>query len=138
MAARKTAQPRDRRGRFMKRPTPVLLSPLMLQHLLYHTIPLERREPANILELAKPLQLVDGANMARTSFTPVGISAGSPEPSLRPSPATGHDAEILGVYDPDLGYDAEIFHISSPHGGLDLHFAQGYWEGYVATFPYTQ
>jgi hypothetical protein len=69
-----------------------------------------------------------------TSFTPVGISAGSPEPSLRPSPATGHNAEILGVYDPDLGYDAEIFHISSPHGGLDLHFAQGYWEGYVDTF----
>jgi hypothetical protein len=60
MAARRTVQPRDHRGRFMKRPTPVLLSPLMLQHLLYHTIPLERREPANVLELTKPLQLVDG------------------------------------------------------------------------------
>jgi hypothetical protein len=28
---------------------------------------------------------------------------------LRPSPAMGHDAEILGIYDPDLGYYAEKF-----------------------------
>jgi len=32
--------------------------------------------------------------------TPVGNSADSPEPLLRPSPAIGHDAEILDVYDP--------------------------------------
>jgi hypothetical protein len=32
----------------------------------------------------------------------------------------------------------KIFHISSPSGGLDSHFAQGYWGGYVETFPYTQ
>jgi hypothetical protein len=60
MPARKTAQPRDNRGRFTKRKAPVVLSPLQLQSLLYHTISLERREPANILELVKPLQLVDG------------------------------------------------------------------------------
>jgi hypothetical protein len=32
----------------------------------------------------------------------------------------------------------KIFHISSPNGGLDLHFAQGYCEGDVETFPYIQ
>jgi hypothetical protein len=32
-----------------------------------------------------------------TSFTLVGSSADSPELLLRPSPATGHDAEILEV-----------------------------------------
>ena len=30
------------------------------------------------------------------------------------------------------------FRISRPSGGLDSHFAQGYWGGYVETFPYTQ
>ena len=50
----------------------------------------------------------------------------------------GHDAEILGVCDPDLGYDAEKVRISRPNGRLDRHVAQGYWEGYVETFPYTQ
>jgi hypothetical protein len=30
------------------------------------------------------------------------------------------------------------FRISSPNGGLDTYFAQGYWEGYVETFPHTQ
>jgi hypothetical protein len=35
--------------------------------------------------------------MAKASFTPVGNSADSPEPLLRPSPATGHAAEILDV-----------------------------------------
>jgi hypothetical protein len=45
--------------------------------------------------------------MATTSFTPVGNTADSPEPILRPSPATGYHAEILDVYYPDLGYDTE-------------------------------
>jgi hypothetical protein len=31
------------------------------------------------------------------SFTPVGNSAASPEPLLRPSPATGHSANMLEV-----------------------------------------
>jgi hypothetical protein len=35
--------------------------------------------------------------LAKTSFTLVGNSADSPEPRLRPSPATGHAAEILEV-----------------------------------------
>jgi hypothetical protein len=48
-------------------------------------------------------------NMATTSFSLVGNSADSPEPLLRPSPATGHDAEMLEVEDPNLGYDAETF-----------------------------
>jgi Lipocalin-like domain len=53
-------------------------------------------------------------NMAMTSLTLVGHSAGFPEPILRPSPATGHDAEILDVYDPYLGYDAETFPYQQP------------------------
>jgi hypothetical protein len=28
----------------------------------------------------------------------------------------------------------KIFRISRHNGGLDRHFAQGYWEGYVETF----
>jgi hypothetical protein len=32
-----------------------------------------------------------------TSFTPVGNSADSPAPLLRPSPATDHDAEKLDI-----------------------------------------
>ena len=47
--------------------------------------------------------------MARTAFTWVGICADSPEPILKPSPTTSHDAEILDTYDPNLGYDAETF-----------------------------
>jgi hypothetical protein len=47
--------------------------------------------------------------MATTSFTPAGNCADSPEPIRRPSPATGHAADILDVNDPDLGYDAETF-----------------------------
>jgi hypothetical protein len=39
----------------------------------------------------------------------VGNAADSPEPLLRLSPATGHAADILDVYDPDLGDDAAKF-----------------------------
>jgi hypothetical protein len=35
--------------------------------------------------------------MVTTSLTLVGNSADSPEPILRPSPTTGHDAEILDL-----------------------------------------
>jgi hypothetical protein len=54
---------------------------------------------------------------ASTSWTSVGSDAGSPEPIRRPSPATGHKAEILDVYDLYLGYDAKNFRISRPNGG---------------------
>jgi hypothetical protein len=37
----------------------------------------------------------------------VGNEADSPEPFLRPLPAAGDEANILGVSDPSLGYDAE-------------------------------
>jgi hypothetical protein len=47
--------------------------------------------------------------MATTSLIPVGNSADSPGPPLRPSPATGYAAEILDVYNPYLGYYAEKF-----------------------------
>jgi hypothetical protein len=50
--------------------------------------------------------------MATTPHTLVGDFADSPEPISRPLPATGHDAEMLEVYDPDLGYYAENFRIS--------------------------
>jgi hypothetical protein len=53
-------------------------------------------------------------HMAMTSWTSVGSDAGSPEPIRRPSPATGHEAEILDVYDPYLGYDAEKFPYKPP------------------------
>lgn len=58
--------------------------------------------------------------MATTFFTSVGNSAGSPEPILRLSPATGHDAEILEVYDPDVGYDAEKFPYNQPQRKMRL------------------
>lgn len=47
--------------------------------------------------------------MATTSLTSVGNSAGSPDLIVRPSPATGHEADMLGVEDSDLVYDAETF-----------------------------
>jgi hypothetical protein len=46
-----------------------------------------------------------------TSFAPVGNSAGLPEPSRRPSPATGQDADMLLAKDPYLDDDAEKFHM---------------------------
>jgi hypothetical protein len=55
-------------------------------------------------------------NMATTSLMSVGNTAGSSDPILTPSLATGHNAEILAVSDPHLVYDAEDFRISSPHG----------------------
>jgi hypothetical protein len=38
---------------------------------------------------------------------PVKVVAGSPEPLRRPSPATGHDAEILSAEDLPLNYAAD-------------------------------
>jgi hypothetical protein len=52
--------------------------------------------------------------MATTSLMSVGNAAESPEPILRPSPATGYHADILDVYDPDLGYDTENFLYQPP------------------------
>jgi hypothetical protein len=60
--------------------------------------------------LAHPAVVVNPRAMthvAKTSSTPVGNGTDSPEPILRPSPVTGHNAEILEVDDPDLGYDVE-------------------------------
>jgi hypothetical protein len=54
------------------------------------------------------------ALMARPFFIPVGNSTDSPEPILRPSPTTGHNSEILDVYNPDVGYDAEQFPYQPP------------------------
>jgi len=51
-----------------------------------------------------------------TSLTLVGNSAGSPEPILRPSPAIGHDTEILEIKDPYVGYNAEAFPSKRPNG----------------------
>ena len=47
--------------------------------------------------------------MTTTSLTSVGSDAGSPKLIRGPSPATGHEADILDINDPDLGYDAEKF-----------------------------
>jgi hypothetical protein len=48
-------------------------------------------------------------HMTTTSLTSVGSDAGSPKLIRGPSPATGHEADILDVYGPYLGYDAETF-----------------------------
>jgi hypothetical protein len=53
-------------------------------------------------------------NTHPTSYTLVGNAADSLEPILRPSPATGHDADILEVSDPPLGYDAGKFPYKPP------------------------
>jgi hypothetical protein len=60
-------------------------------------------------DAARRWMTCEKSNMARTSFTSVGSEADSPELLLRPSPATGHAAEMLDVYDPYLGYYAEKF-----------------------------
>jgi hypothetical protein len=57
--------------------------------------------------LALEMVLHDFTSRVTTSLTSVGNSAGSPEPIVRPSLATGHDAEILDLYDPHVGYDAD-------------------------------
>jgi hypothetical protein len=46
-------------------------------------------------------------NRVKASFTPVGNSADSPQPILRPSPVTGLDPNIVDVEKPYVGYDAE-------------------------------
>jgi hypothetical protein len=53
----------------------------------------------------------------------------APEPLLRPSPATDHDAEILDVEDPDLGYDAENFPYKQPQRGMRPTFRAGLLRG---------
>jgi hypothetical protein len=62
--------------------------------------------------------MVPPTNMANTSFTSVGHSADSPQPLLRPSPATGHHAEMLDVYDPDVGYEVETCPHRPPQRGM--------------------
>jgi hypothetical protein len=42
----------------------------------------------------------------------------APEPLLRRSPATDHEADILEGSDPDLGYDAENFPYKQPQRGM--------------------
>jgi hypothetical protein len=64
--------------------------------------------------------------MATTSSTLVGNSTDSPELVLRPSLATGHDADILDVSDPYLSDDAENICQCSPRT-MRSTFAQGCW-----------
>jgi hypothetical protein len=59
--------------------------------------------------LALEISHRDLPNRVTTSCTPVGHSAGSSHPILRPLPAMNPDAEILEAYHPDLGYDADNF-----------------------------
>jgi hypothetical protein len=60
----------------------------------------------------------DLTNRLTTSFTLMGNSADSPEPLLRPSPTTSHDADMRDVEDPDLGYDAETCPYQPPQRGM--------------------
>jgi hypothetical protein len=67
--------------------------------------------------------LRDGrSNVATASLMLVRNSADSPAPLLRPSPANGHDAEILDVSDPDLGYDAETCPYQQPQRIMWTYF----------------
>jgi hypothetical protein len=63
--------------------------------------------------------------MAQASFTRVGSLADSPETPLGPSPAAGHAAEILDVYNPYLGYDATKFAYKPPPWGIRPTFRTG-------------
>ena len=78
--------------------------PLHLKARETESIPLAKLTP-----MVLGIDHRDLPNRVKTFFTSVGNSADWPEPLLRPSPATGHAAEILDVYNPDLGYDAEKF-----------------------------
>jgi hypothetical protein len=60
-----------------------------------------------LLYITKCLAAVSVTRMAKASFTPVGNSADSPQPILRPSPVTGLDPNIVDVEKPYVGYDAE-------------------------------
>ena len=62
------------------------------------------------------------AHMARTSFTPVGNSADSPQPILRPSPVTGLDPHIFDVEKPYVGYDAETCPYQQPQRIMWTYF----------------
>jgi hypothetical protein len=84
------------------------MSPLLLVHATSHPAtsapfqvghrPIRRVMSSPCLSAAGLRFLaVLSPNMAKTSFTSVGSSADSPEPLLRPWPATGHDAEKLEV-----------------------------------------
>src|SRR5262245_33472011 len=55
-----------------------------------------------------------GPNMATTSLTLVGHAADAPDPILRRLPATGHEADMLDVSDPDVGEDAETCPYQQP------------------------
>jgi hypothetical protein len=76
--------------------------------------------------------------MATTSLTLGGNSVDSPQPILRPLPATGRNAEMLEVYDPDLGYDAKTFPYKPPQREMKPTFRTGLLGGYGETFPYIQ
>jgi hypothetical protein len=63
---------------------------------------LEVRETEDISLVKRTPMVLDVShcdlpNRVTTSFTPVGNCPDSPKPILRPSPATGHDAEMLEV-----------------------------------------
>jgi hypothetical protein len=66
----------------------------LLQHQLYARV--SRTVSGRTQEKLSPTCLTKNADDP-TPLTLVGNSADSPEPLLRPSPATGHEAEILDV-----------------------------------------
>jgi uncharacterized glyoxalase superfamily protein PhnB len=76
-------------------------------------------------------------HMAMTCVTLVENAAGLPEPLRRPSPATGHQADIPDVYGPSLGYDAEHLPFQSPNGRCDPPLAQGCEGRSVTALPET-
>jgi hypothetical protein len=103
---------------------------------------LKTREGAYIPLVKLTLQALEIApgdlpNRVRTSLTPAGNCPDSPEPILRLSPATGHEAEILDVYDSYVGYDAETFPSQQPQRKMRSTSGAGPLERSVETVPST-
>ena len=78
------------------------------------------------------------SHMARIALTAVGSDAGSPAPIRRPSPATGHEADMLDVSDPSWGYDAETCPYQPPQRTMRSTAHAGLLEGDVDICPYSQ
>jgi hypothetical protein len=71
-------------------------------------------------------------------MTPVGHSADSPAPLLTPSPATGHDADMSDVSDPEVGDDAETCPWQQPQQKMRPTYRAGGWKDDVETFRHIQ
>jgi hypothetical protein len=87
------------------------------------------RWPSTVVCTTAFPRVFDLPNRVTTSFMSVGNSADSPAPLLRPSPATGHEADMRDVSDPDVGDDAETFPSQQPQRKIRSTSRAGLWGG---------